>query len=224
MQQIVAIRILNFKSIKNKFKAFQWMGSKLSAPWKASGLGFSKHMGVGAGNGFSIIPDFSKYVFIGVFDSEQDSKDFFSKNQEWLEFNSLAESWFGFDGIAIKGHGLWNGKNPFIIQEDIKKEGKVAVITRASIDWKKAHLFWLNVPNSSRHLEKNKDLIFAKGVGEMPIVEQATLSIWKNHEALENFAYRSNSHRPMIQKTRKIKWYKEELFIRLRVVKEYFIE
>lgn len=224
MQEIVSIRILQFKGFKNQFKAFQWMGKKLSKPWEAPGLVFSKHLGVGGGNGFSIIPDFSMYSFLGVFNSQQAADHFFESDLEWKELMSLSSGWKGFDGKAIKGHGLWNGKNPFKIQVDNHPEGKIAVLTRASIQWKKAYLFWLNVPYSSRNLTQNKDLIFAKGVGEMPLVEQATLSIWKNQQALENFAYRSKNHQPMIRKTRQYNWYKEEMFIRLRVLREYFIE
>lgn len=223
MGQIVAIRFLHFNPFKNRFRAFQWMGRKWINPWEGEGLVFSKHLGVGAGKGFSIFPDFSQYVFLGVFDSQALADQFFLENKDWNDWLSLADSWKGIDGKAIKGHGLWNGKNPFILQEDSDLEGKLAVITRASIAWTKAIFFWANVPKSSRGLSENEDLLLAKGVGEAPLIEQATISIWKNQSALENFAYRSKNHQPMIKKTRELRWYKEEMFIRLRVLKEYFI-
>lgn len=221
MSQLIAIRFLEFKGFERKFRAFQWMGKKWAKPWVDQGLVFSKHLGVGAGNGFSIFPDFSSYAFLGVFESKEDANRFFEHNSEWKEFEGLSASCKGIDGLAIKGHGFWNGRQPFDIQADHPADGMVAVITRASIDWKKAPLFWFNVPRSSRHIQDNPDLVLAKGVGEMPLVEQATLSIWKNQKALEQFAYRSKDHQPMIKKTRAYAWYKEEMFIRMAVVTSY---
>ena len=223
MQEIVAIRLLTFKGLKNKLKAFQWMGKKLAKPWEATGLVFSKHMGVGAGNGFSILPDFSMYAFIGLFESEVTKEEFFSKDLEWKEFESLSCQLQGVDGSVIKVHGQWNGKNPFNIFPLADKSNKMAVITRASIDWKKAWLFWMNVPKSSRNIQANEELLLAKGVGELPLVEQATVSIWNSQESLEKFAYRSANHQPMIKKTRKYNWYKEEMFVRMEVLKTYGI-
>lgn len=221
MNQLIAIRFLEFKGFERKFKAFQWMGKKLAKPWVDQGLVFSKHLGVGAGNGFSIFPDFSSYAFLGVFESKDDANRFFEHNSEWKEWVSLSETCRGVDGVAIKGHGLWNGKQPFEIESGMTTKGRVAVITRASIDWKKAPLFWWNVPRSSRHIQENESLVLAKGVGEMPLLEQATFSIWENQQALDQFAYRSKDHQPMIKKTRAYAWYKEEMFIRMAVVASY---
>lgn len=221
MQEIVAVRLLTFQGFSHKLKAFQWMGKKLANPWTSQGLVFSKHLGVGAGNGFSILPDFSMYAFVGLFESTQAMDDFFSNHEEWKTFEGLSSKVQGFDGVVIKVHGLWNGKSPFVAQEVESSTGMMAVITRASIDWKKAWLFWWNVPKSSRNIQQNEDLLLAKGVGESPLVEQATVSIWRNQQALEKFAYRSANHQPMIKKTRLHNWYKEEMFVRMAVLNTY---
>ncbi|MEY2998906.1 MAG: Spheroidene monooxygenase, partial [Bacteroidota bacterium] len=57
-----------------------------------------------------------------------------------------------------------------------------------------------------------------KGVGEYPLVEQATMSVWNSADELDAFAYRSRQHAPMVQKTRKHQWYSEEMFIRMEVL------
>ncbi len=217
--QHISIRFLKFEGFHNKRKAFAAMGQSLNSPWQAEGLIFAKHMGVGKGNGFSIWPDFSMYAFLGVFDSEQNALAFFSNNSRWIELTSYTSDINEFEGFAIKGHGTWNGKQPFDFQElPVDFTGKVAVITRASIRWSQAWRFWLNVPSASKDIDQQKGLLFAKGVGELPLVEQATISIWESKEALEQYAYKTRQHAQMIKKTRRFNWYKEEMFIRIAIL------
>lgn len=217
--QHISIRFLKFQGFQKKRLAFAAMGVSLTSPWQADGLVFSKHMGVGKGNGFSIWPDFSLYAFFGVFDSEAKAVSFFTSNDRWITLASSASEIKEFNGFAIKGHGTWNGKQPFEFQ-DLPADftGKIAVITRASIRWSQAWRFWLNVPSASKHIDQQEGLLFAKGVGELPLVEQATLSIWESKEALEKYAYKSRQHALMIKKTRTFNWYKEEMFIRIALI------
>lgn len=63
------------------------------------------------------------------------------------------------------------------------------------------------------------DSSYTKGIGEVPIIQMATFSIWKSKESVSNFAYGSSEHRIAIQKTRELNWYKEELFARFKPYK-----
>ena len=214
--QHISIRFLQFKGFLSKRMAFASMGHSLSKPWQANGLVFAKHMGVGKGNGFSLWPDFSMYAFLGVFESEAKANSFFAENVRWNKLASIASEIKEFNGFAIKGHGTWNGKQPFEWQElPADFTGKVAVITRASIRWSQAWRFWMNVPSASKHIDQQVGLVLAKGVGELPLVEQATISIWDSIQSLEQFAYKTRQHAQMIKKTREYNWYKEEMFIRI---------
>ena len=217
-ENIISIRFLSFKGFSNKRFAFAQMGISIINPWKHEGLLFSKHLGVGAGNGFSFMPDFSRYAFLGVFESQKASDDFFETNARWSTLKNQSSEIIGWDAVAIKGHGTWNGNNPFKISTD-PGNGPILVLTRASIVWYKSILFWLNISHASKYLASKKGLLFAKGVGEFPLLEQATLSLWESEEILDNFAYKSKEHAPMIKKTRTLKWYSEEMFIRMRVLK-----
>ncbi|MEY3855064.1 MAG: Spheroidene monooxygenase, partial [Bacteroidota bacterium] len=60
---------------------------------------------------------------------------------------------------------------------------------------------------------------FAKGVGEFPLTEQATCSLWESAAHIDAFAYKSNEHSPMIKKTRQFNWYREEMFVRMKVLR-----
>ena len=59
-------------------------------------------------------------------------------------------------------------------------------------------------------------MIYTKGIGEAPLIQMATFSIWENKEALHNYAYNSPEHQEAIRKTRKLDWYQEELFVRFQ--------
>ena len=72
------------------------------------------------------------------------------------------------------------------------------------------------MPTSQQPLHDNPGLLFTKGIGEAPIVQMATFSLWKNAEALRAFAYQSAEHRAAIAQTRALDWYAEELFGRFQ--------
>ena len=44
---------------------------------------------------------------------------------------------------------------------------------------------------------------FNKGVGELPIIEQATISIWESEEKMKLYAYNNSEHMKIISKARK---------------------
>lgn len=218
--QFITIRFLHFQGFTAKWNAFTWMGKLRTNPWQAEGLLFAKHLGTGAGNGFSIFPDWGTYAFLGLWNNEDAAQTFFSTDDRWKELAIQAESISGWDATPWKGHGTWNHKQPFEFDDSNEPwDGPVAVITRASIDKRKALRFWMNVPSSSRGIENQAGLLFAKGVGEVPLFEQATFSIWENAQALDAFAYRSRAHAPMIKKTRQYQWYSEEMFVRMKARK-----
>ncbi len=222
MAQFITIRFLHFSGFSDKKSAFAEMGKSLNENWYANGLTFSKHLGCGAGNGFSVWPDFSLYAWIGVWEREEQALCFFENDARWLNFVSASTKVNGWNAEPLKGHGTWNGLQPFYFSEaDTDWNGKIAVITRASIRPSQALRFWWNVPGASRHIIGKKGLVFAKGIGEFPLIEQATLSVWESASDLDQFAYKSREHAPMIKKTRKFNWYKEEMFVRLKIVNEF---
>jgi hypothetical protein len=218
--QFITIRFLQFSGFFAKRHSFAEMGRSLVTGWSADGLVFSKHLGTGAGNGFSIWPNFGLYAWLGVWESPEQAERFFESNSRWLQFSAFSDRISGWDAIPMKGKGTWNGLQPFdFSNQNDSWEGPVAVITRASIRWHKALLFWWNVPSASKHLEGKKGLTYAKGVGELPLFEQATFSLWESASNLDQFAYQSKEHAPMIKKTRMYDWYREEMFVRMKVVK-----
>jgi hypothetical protein len=52
-------------------------------------------------------------------------------------------------------------------------------------------------------LRWNEGLIYTKGVGEVPIIQMATFSLWKDFESVKQFAHKANSIRKRSKKREK---------------------
>lgn len=178
-----------------------------------SGLCFYKLLGSGGGNGFSIIPDTSTYALLAVWENRASADAFFKHHPHcYRVFINTIHRWTAFLDTT-KVRGTWQQQQPFQIQKSTIADRPIAVLTRASIHPKKLWSFWKNVPKVSDRLGQHEaGLLFSKGVGELPLLQQATFSLWKNRDAMVQYAYHSAKHREMIQKTRQLGWYREELF------------
>ena len=117
---------------------------------------------------------------------------------------------------AIKADGCWSGENPFRIQAPDCNIRPIAIVTRATIKMNKLKTFWKYVPTSERPLGANHGLIYTKGIGEVPFLQMATFSLWKDQDSVKRFAYQSREHREAIALTRSLNWYSEELFARFQ--------
>ena len=115
----------------------------------------------------------------------------------------------------IEGHGLWDGKKVFgELAPKSGYEGKIAVLTRATIRLSQLKNFWKNVEGVASQMASAKGFITSYGIGEIPWIKQATFSIWESKEAMKNFAYGMQQHTAVIKKTRQQKWYSEDMFVR----------
>jgi hypothetical protein len=122
---------------------------------------------------------------------------------------------------ALDGHGKWDSKTVFIFKRSAPRR-KNCNMTRATIRIRKLRAFWKNAKQFNHKLSKTEGLQFSLGIGEMPFLKQATFSIWENIEKMKSFAYQSADHVAIIQKTRTENWYREEMFIRFRVLFDTF--
>lgn len=219
MSQITTVTFFKFNTITDKFWALSMMQLAHSDLKKVAGQTFYKLMGSGRGLGFNALPDWSTYALLQVWESEESAHVFLESNNTILNYRKhTTEIWTIFLK-NISAHGQWDGKNPFRIAEDLPPTEMMVVLTRATIKWHKVIPFWKYVATSHQPLKDNDGLIYTKGIGEVPVIQMATFSIWKNKESLNHFAYTSNEHRVAIQKTRELNWYKEELFARFKPYK-----
>lgn len=204
----------------NRYWAFKQMGIASIQLKKVAGLKFFKLLGAGKGLGFSIVPDFGRYALFAVWENHEAKEDFFERHRLFEQYQAKAyESWTA-TLKPISTHGLWSNSNPFeeLPRFEPELNRPVAILTRASIRTNKLIPFWQNVPATSTAISKAEGLIASIGVGELPVVRQATLSFWKNMESAKKFAYQDKIHAEVIRKTRQQRWYKEEMFARFSAI------
>lgn len=170
-------------------------------------------MGSGKNGTFDIVPDLKQWAILTYSSTEK-----LPKMVGWyLSFFKTQKTILKLQPVC--GHGFWDGKQPFgNLPKNEAVNGKLAVLTRATIKLSKLKSFWKNVPLVASTMGEAKGLITSYGIGEIPFVKQATLSIWENEEAMKLFAYKMNEHKTVVQKTRKENWYSEDMFVRFKVL------
>lgn len=197
------------------------MGRLLLQPFKTEGLQFGKLLG--SGRDFGLMPDWSTYIFLGVWENAEAAQSF-SRTSLYAHLQQGTEQTATLYLQPQRAHGLWDGQNPFgtpsphlpITQSST---APVAVLTRATIRLRALPDFWRHVPQARQRLNDYRDdLLFAIGVGEVPLMQQCTISVWRNPAAVDRYAYRQSGHREIVRLTRERRWYSEELFARFGVV------
>ncbi len=181
------------------------------------GLKFIKLLGTGSKDGFSIIPDFTSYVMISVWESDVLRKKFTNKNKLFKEIINKSSKRVEIKIDPYNYVGSWNGINPFINKSSYK-EGKIIVLTRARVRLNKLINFFISTSSAAKSINSKKGAEYYKGVGELPIIEQATISRWESEQSMKDYAYSDKSHLKIIHKARKNNWYSEELFVRSNII------
>jgi hypothetical protein len=188
---------------------------------EVEGLKFHKMLGVGAGNGFSLKPDFQTYALLAVWEQAASFERFLEDNVFIREYHQRAIGHRHLLMEAYQSKGLWHANNPFKNQQGSEVGSHIAVLTRARIKASMAARFWWEVPKVSKRLYDHEACLFAKGVGEWPLIEQATFSIWNREKAMQAFAYRDKEHARVVKLTRELNWYSEELFARFQILASF---
>lgn len=197
-----------------------WALAQMGLAWRrlrrVPGLRFWKLLGSGRGSGFSIHPDWSRYGLLAVWDSPAAAQAFLDRAPLMQRFREHSSEVWTVYLQPVLAHGAWSGGNPFRIDAPDEDVGPVAVLTRATLRLSRAGTFWKAVPAASVALEQAPGLLASIGVGEMPLLRQATFSFWRSVEDLKAYAYRNPAHAEVIRRTRAEGWYREELFARFR--------
>jgi hypothetical protein len=199
--------------------------------WFNSNLGFWKIMGCGKNGSFDLSPDLRQWVVMGVFKPENHPvppqapenaaamvRSCFGRFVAgWLKV--LQAQVHGYALLPTEGHGQWDGAAVFgNLPKNTDASGPVAILTRATIRLNKLGRFWQHVGPVSEKMATAPGFVTSYGIGEIPFVKQATFSIWESRELMRAFAYQLQVHKEVIVKTRKENWYREDLFVRFRIL------
>jgi hypothetical protein len=227
MPAVTTLTLFTFK--RNKFWAFKQMGIAAGKLKSVEGLQFFKFLGTGGGSGFSLTPDFSTYAFLGVWNDRSQYNDCMNEHPVFLQYKEKASSQRELVLSPVNSHGKWSGKNPFKTPENPKSSFedsnlKAVVITRATVRWNRLLSFWKAVPAASRAINNAQGVSYFKGIGELPFIQQATVSIWESFDAVNTFAYKGKEHATIVKETKQKKWYKEDLFSRFFLISDTTIK
>jgi hypothetical protein len=214
-QQIVTLSLFRFSGAANRWWALGMMGKSTRLFRDIPGMSFFKMLGSGGGSGFAIYPNFGVYACLAVWENEAAATKAFAEHPDWQVLYDRAEQQWTLYLHTLQAHGNWDGSNPFAINRDIAYEGQLmGVLTRATIRPSRLLRFWRSVPNSSQMILRQPGHLFSIGIGELPLIQQATFSLWTNLEAIKRYAYQEGPHKKVVQQTRHYDWYSEELFAR----------
>lgn len=188
--------------------------------WLRRGVRFYKLVGCGKNGTFDKTPDWQQWGILLV----QGSGNWQggpATNKEL--YGGFIAGWLRLFGCEVwtmwlqptEGHGSWDGKQPFgklPKQSDIS--GPVVILTRATIRLSKLRSFWQHVDGVAATMATAPGFISSVGIGEVPWIKQATVSIWQSREQMRQFAYKMQEHAEVVRKTRQEKWYSEDMFVR----------
>ncbi len=182
---------------------------------RTPGVAFAKLLGTGDGRTFTVRDaDPTRWAALTTWSSPEAAQDY-PVARGWDAIAS--ESW-RVDLQPLSSRGRWSGRAPFGDPVPRRASGPVLALTRARLATRKAAAFWRAVPPVSAELHRSPGLITALGVGEAPVGLQGTVSVWRDGDALRDFAHRSPEHVEAIRRTTTEGWYAEELFARFEVV------
>jgi spheroidene monooxygenase len=175
------------------------------------GLRFAKALGSGHGGGFGLRPSLSRQGLFAVFDA-QAAADAFVASAVIESYRAHAEELCLLKLRAISCRGRWGGQT-IGVQAAAAAGGAVASLTRASIRPHKARRFWAHSPSAEEALRRADGCLLAVGLGEAPLLRQATFSLWRDQAAMDVYA-RGGAHGQAIRGALREGWFSESMFVR----------
>ncbi len=185
---------------------------------RVTGLSFFKLCGSGRGEGFTPTALPRVFAVLGTWESRDAAETQIETAPVFKAYRrKAAEDWHVFLRPTT-ARGAWAGTNPFSPEADAT-DGPLAALTRATLQPRTLLQFWKRVPDISARVGQDPNVLFKIGIGEVPLLHQATFSIWPDAKAMANFA-RTGHHQDAINAVREHGWFREELYARFAVTGE----
>jgi quinol monooxygenase YgiN len=176
------------------------------------GLLMAKALGSGHQGGFGLRPSGSRQGLFTLFDSEAAADEFLADSPVLAAYAQRSDEFLMFKLRAISSRGTWGGRHIAITALGATG-APVAALTRASIKPWCAARFWRHSPPSEQALREADGCQLAVGLGEAPLLRQATFSVWDNQAAMDAYA-RSGAHLQAIHAAAVGGFFSESMFVR----------
>ena len=217
---VVVVLLVN---LRQAHRSWGWMklAQGASPLRQMPGVRFAKVMGSGHDGGFGLRPSATHQGLLVVLDNSQQAAAFLQS--DWVnQYKTYAQEWFSAVMAITSSRGQWNQvawspTEPALGVPD-SSNAWVATLTRASIRPASTMAFWRYAPAAQADLSSASGCVLATGLGEAPLVRQCTFSIWRNTEAMMNYAH-TGAHQAAIQAAYKHSFFSESMFVRMRVLR-----
>jgi hypothetical protein len=176
------------------------------------GLRFAKVLGSGAGGGFGLKPSGTHQGLFLIFDDEHSAREFAGHSPILEAYRARARELCVAVLRATASRGSWSGKAMAVTMQ-AEPGAPVAALTRASIRPHRALAFWRLSPPAEVALSQAPGCHLAAGLGEAPLLRQATFSLWSDTAAMDAYA-RSGAHQDAIRAAYGGGYFSESMFVR----------
>lgn len=183
---------------------------------KVPGLRFAKALGSGHRGGFGLRPSLRRQGLFALFDSEASADAFIDASPLVQAYRAHAAELCIAKLRATSSRGSWSGQGIDVTAAPASS-GLVASLTRASIRPHKVLAFWRRSPGAEIALAQAKGCLLAMGLGEAPLLRQATFSVWQCQAAMDAYA-RSGAHLAAIRAAQGQGHFSESMFVRFALL------
>jgi len=198
------------------------------------GLRFARVLGSGRDGGFGLAPGFDHQGLMCFFDDEDSARAFAQEAPVMRAYRDHASESLLALLRATSCRGSWSGASlavtaspsipvrPELVEglrqaqperSLVHTDQPVAALTRASIRLRHAARFWRHAPATHEGIARAEGCRLAVGLGEAPLLRQATFSLWDSAQAMDAYA-RSGAHLAAIQGAYQQGWFSESMFVR----------
>lgn len=219
MAQVVSLSFYRFDTIASRLWALMMMGAARGPLSRTPDIGFWKLCGSGGGVGFTPRANINVFAILATWPDEATAR---LRTQTEPVFERYAaksaEAWTVLL-TTDSARGAWNGTAPFEVSPNTRT-APLGVLTRATLKPSILRRFWRRVPNISERIGADPNVLFKIGIGETPLFQQITFSIWPDTASMANFA-RTGHHADAIKSVRAEGWFREELYARFTLVSDH---
>jgi hypothetical protein len=179
------------------------------------GLGFAKVLGSGHEGGFGLRPSMTRGGLFCVFETEAQAQAFVDTSALVQRYRNQTRELCSVILRPYSSRGTWGGM-ALPCSAAAPAGGPVAALTRASIRPLRAMAFWRRAPAAQAAMAGATGCQLGVGLGEAPLLRQATFSIWDSVQAMENYA-RQGAHLAAARAAQAGGHFTEAMFVRFTV-------
>ncbi|NRA98936.1 MAG: spheroidene monooxygenase [Rhodobacteraceae bacterium] len=218
-KQVVTLTVHRFRGLGAKAWVLGQMGAARLSFMAMPDVKFWKLCGSGVGEGFTPRPNTEVWAILAVWPDEATARSRIAYAPVYRRWSARASEVWTVLLSPTSARGAWSGTTPFSVT-DTPDEGPIAALTRATVRPSAMIRFWDRQPAISDVIGADPNVMFKIGIGEVPLLQQVTFSIWPDTASMAEFARKDGPHARAIRAVRDGGWFREELYARFRIIGE----